>query len=204
MTALIFYLAFAVSNFTSAVPAAPERAISPQEKADLLYLREEEKLAHDVYVFSYAKYGHVVFSNISESELRHTNSVLGLLNQYGIPDPANGRAEGEFQHPELQKLYDDLTHQSGKSLIEAFKVGATIEDLDIYDIARFYAHTTHPEFTAVYDRLTCGSRNHMRAFVSQLRAAQVNYAPQYIARATFDGIVNGPHERCGARFQNAR
>ncbi len=202
MKMLISYFVLLILTFSCADNVLTDMPVSAQEKADLVFLREEEKLAHDVYVFSAQKYGQGVFSNISESEQRHMESVLGLLNRNGIEDPVKGKAEGVFENAELQKLYDELTQKSGESQIEALKVGATIEDLDIFDIKRFYQHTSNPELIAVYDRLTCGSRNHMRAFVGQLQANQVIYTPQYLTVSEFNDIVNSAHERCGKQFQN--
>ena len=61
--------------------------LGDQETADLLYMREEEKLAHDVYVFLYDLWGLPVFNNIAASESTHTASVLALLARYGISRP---------------------------------------------------------------------------------------------------------------------
>lgn len=202
MKMMVLFFALSISILSCADNALSDMPISAQEKADLIFLREEEKLAHDVYVFSAQKYGQAIFSNIFGSEQRHMESVLGLLNRYGIEDPIKEKAEGVFQNADLQKLHDQLSKKSGESLIEALKVGATIEDLDIFDIKRFYAHTSNPELIAVYDRLTCGSRNHMRAFASQLGANQVTYTPQFIPQSEYDGIVNSSNERCGKKVQN--
>ena len=42
--------------------------LTENERNDLLYLREEEKLARDVYLNSFNKYGLKIFSNIASSE----------------------------------------------------------------------------------------------------------------------------------------
>ena len=104
--------------------------LTQAEIDDLKFLREEEKLARDVYLFSYDKYEAAIFNNISQSEQKHMNSVLSLMNKYGIPDSASTEI-GVFNNSDLQSLYWSLTAQSDISLIEALKVGATIEDLDI-------------------------------------------------------------------------
>jgi len=43
-------------------------SLSIQEKEDLQFLKEEEKLARDVYLYSYDLYGQKIFKNISNSE----------------------------------------------------------------------------------------------------------------------------------------
>ena len=55
--------------------------LSQTEINDLKFLREEEKLAHDVYLFSFEKYQINIFNSISQSEQTHTESVLALLNK---------------------------------------------------------------------------------------------------------------------------
>lgn len=50
--------------------------LTQAEIDDLKFLREEEKLARDVYLFSFNKYQVSIFDNISQSEQKHMNSVL--------------------------------------------------------------------------------------------------------------------------------
>ena len=85
--------------------------LSEEEISDLLFMREEEKLAHDVYSYLYEQWGLNVFQNIANSEQTHTTSVLALLNQYGISDPVEGLNAGQFANSDLQNLYDQLTAQ---------------------------------------------------------------------------------------------
>ncbi len=175
-------------------PAPALVQLTEQEKSDLLFLREEEKLAHDVYVYAFDLYGLQIFSNISGSESRHISSVADLLSKYGITDPAANLEEGAFTIPELQELYTNLIAKVDISQTDALEVGATIEDLDINDIKQLFLHTTKSDLISVYDNLTCGSRNHLRAFVSQLGG---QYTPQYLSETEFDAIINSPHESCG-------
>lgn len=168
-------------------------SLSDQEKSDLLFLREEEKLARDVYLFSYNKYNESIFSNISDSEQSHMNSVLNLLNKYDLTDPVINNDIGVFSNIELQTLYNELIEISDSSLTHAFKVGATIEDLDINDINYNIIHTTNSDLLSVYDKLNCGSRNHMRSFVGELGT----YTPIYISQSAYDDIISSTNEKCG-------
>ena len=167
--------------------------LSDQEKSDLIFLREEEKLARDVYIYSYNKFGQSIFNNISNSEQSHMNSVLNLLNKYGLTDPIANNTYGVFSNSELQAIYNELTAKSDSSLIKALEVGANIEDLDINDINTFKSHTTNVELINVYDKLSCGSRNHMRSFVGQLGT----YTPVYISQTEYDAVINSSNEQCG-------
>ena len=133
---LIMAVTFTVTNSCSDDNSTIEsetKLLTQQEEEDLKFSREEEKLARDVYLFSYEKYGETLFDNIARSEQMHMDLVLTSLNLYNLSDPASSE-RGVFSDQTLQSIYNDLISLSDLSLIEAYKVGAIIEDLDINDI----------------------------------------------------------------------
>jgi hypothetical protein len=153
-----------VGYMQQTLPAASTLPLTDAERAGLLYMREEEKLAHDVYVTLYAKYGAYVFNNISRSESQHMSSVKTLLDRYGIPDPAAGKAVGQFTNSDLQALYNKLVAQGSQSLTEAYNVGVAIENVDIADLKTHLTETTKSDIQRVYNNLLFASQNHLRAF----------------------------------------
>ena len=154
--------------------------LSSSEEAGLVFMREEEKLAHDVYVTLYAQWGLPVFQNIANSESTHTAAVKVLLDRYGIADPAVGNGVGKFTNPELQALYNQLVAQGSTSLADALKVGVAIEEKDILDLQTRLAQTSSADIQLVYNNLMRGSENHLRAFTSTLqRQSSGTYVPQY-------------------------
>jgi len=173
-----------------------ETLLSQQEMDDLKFSREEEKLARDVYLFSYDKYGESIFNSIAQSEQQHMDQVLVLLNTYQLIDPASTE-RGIFTNQILQGLYNDLTVLSDISLVEALKVGAIIEDLDINDLDGLESNTTKTDLLNLYDKLECGSRNHLRSYIGQLVINGVSYEPQYISLEKFNEIINSANEQCG-------
>ena len=173
--------------------------LSAEEIAGLKFMREEEKLAHDVYVALYALYGNDdIFYRISLSETTHTEAILALLVKYGIPDPAAGKPAGVFEDPDLQALYDTLIAMGSASHIAALKVGALIEETDIRDINAKKVVTDEADILTVYNSLLCGSQDHLRSFNSQLLALGVTYVPQVITQAAWDSIVGTPAGTCVA------
>jgi hypothetical protein len=172
--------------------------LSDEEISGLLYIREEEKLAHDVYVALYEKWGLTIFQNIASSEQSHTDAVKAVLDAYGLPDPAAGKTPGEFVNADLQALYDDLTAQGSQSLSDALKVGAAIEEIDILDLEKHLAQTENSDIRMVYENLMKGSRNHLRAFTSTLsRQAGETYQPQYLSADVYQSIVGSTIESGG-------
>lgn len=177
-----------------------QASLNAEEINMLQYMHEEEKLARDVYKFLYDTHGHFTFNNIMQSEQRHMDRILMLLNQYDIKS-STLNDYGKFSIPELQNLYDKLTAQGQTSLVEVLKVGATIEDLDIKDLMSYSEKTKNPAILQIFDNLTCGSRNHLRAFVSNLKVNNSNYDVQFLSNELYGSIINGNHERCGMTNQ---
>ncbi len=160
---------------SDASPSQTEIAESKDEQVlpkssteeQLLYLIEEEKLAHDVYTVMYQKYGANVFGNILQSESTHQDRVLALLQARDIADPRSDEV-GIFKNQELQKLYNDLIEQGSKSAAEAYKVGVVIEEKDIADISMQLATATEQDIIPSLESLRNASENHLRAFNKQL------------------------------------
>lgn len=162
--------------------------LTQAEASALLFMREEEKLARDVYQALYAKWNVQSFANIARSEQTHTDAIKRLMDAYKVPDTTQSQA-GVFTNPDLQKLYTDLVAQGGKSLVNALRVGATIEDLDIVDLQTRKNQTDKADIKFVYDSLIRGSENHLRAFTGQMANYGSSYKPQYLSQAAYDAIL---------------
>ena len=143
----------------------------------LTYIREEEKLARDVYIYLYDKHHSPVFYNIYKSEQKHMDAIKTLLDRYGLDDPAAGNDLGVFDNPDLQALYDVLIGQGSVSPVDALKVGLIIEETDIGDLKAGIASTKHKDVITVYSNLLQGSLNHLDAFCSDLTRFGVTCEP---------------------------
>jgi len=170
-------------------PLAME-ALSAGERKALLFMREEEKLAHDVYITLNDKWGLLPFSNISRSEQVHMDAILNLLNLYGIEDPARGNDLGVFVDQSLQKLYDKLIEDGSKSVIEALTVGAFIEETDIADIQRLLdEEVDNEDVMFVFSNLKRGSSHHLKAFVWHLERRGIHYTPVVLEKEVFNQMI---------------
>ncbi len=164
------------------------------ELAVLLKMKEEEKLARDVYAVLNAKWSNPIFSRISKAENNHMNAIIGLLSYYGSPDTLVS-ASGIFQNVELQALYTDLVTTGSLTLEEGYAVGAMIEEMDIKDLQEGSLATSNENILLVFENLERGSRNHLRSFNRQLTTLGIKYAPVYISQVEFDEIVNSAIEK---------
>jgi hypothetical protein len=188
MTASLAAIQQTVSNL-------PTETLDDAEKARILFIREEEKLAYDVYQTMFDIYGVNVFQNIPNSELSHMEAMLTIIKKYNLTDPMETNARGVYANPVLQSLYTQLVSQGRVSLLAAYQVGATIEDLDISDLNSSLAVTNNQDVRLVYDFLNKGSRNHLRSFYKNIKNWNGTYTPVYITQAEFDAIVNSAMER---------
>ena len=181
------------------LPPAQPGELSAAETEALLYMREEEKLAHDVYIALYDQWGIQSFNNIADSEQAHTEAVKALLDRYGVDDPAAAQA-GVFTNPDLQALYDQLLARGSQSLVDALKVGAAIEEIDILDLENRLAQSDNADIQQVFNNLLNGSKNHLRAFVSSLQAQTgETYQPQYLSAEAYQAILGDSVNRRGGQ-----
>ena len=179
--------------------AGQTEAITSQDAAWLSHLREEEKVARDVYDALYQTWGMTSFDNISSAEQHHMDAVLQRILAYGLVDPAQPQP-GVFTDAGLQQLYDTLVGQGRQSQLDALMTGALIEEVDMQDLDEMTAATSNPALIDLYGKLHCGSRNHLRAFVRQIENRGLVYAAQVLSQEAVDQIVDTPMERrCGAR-----
>ena len=174
----------------NAISTLPPQDLSEDEKAGLLKMRQEEKLARDVYLKLYEKWGLQVFANISNSEQRHMDAVKMLLEKYKIADPITDDTIGVFPDAEFAGLFNKLVAAGEGSDIDALMVGAEIEDLDIADLNNLLENNDNDDIKFVYERLRNGSYHHLKAFTGLLESYGQTYTPQYISAEEYNEILS--------------
>jgi hypothetical protein len=167
--------------------------ISESELDILLHMKEEEKLARDVYTALNLKWDNQVFSTISSAENTHMNAIIFLLQDYGT-EYTEVLEPGNFTNPAFQALYEELVTRGSASVQEALKVGALIEEMDIKDLSGYLIEISNENIIMVFDNLQKGSRNHLRAFNRQLVKLGLTYTPVYISQDEYDLIVSSQNE----------
>jgi hypothetical protein len=154
-----------IAVIATVLPAqAATPTVSATVKAQLLYLVEEEKLAHDVYTALDAVSISPKFKNISGAEQTHMDYISALLVTYGIKNPTIGKKAGVFTNKELSALYKTLVAKGKKSAIDAIQVGIIIEEKDLADLATLSKSITQTDIKTAVAFLKKGSENHLRAF----------------------------------------
>lgn len=201
----IFLAVLLLSGTISSFPQQ-NSLLNQQEKDAILYMREEEKLARDVYNLLYDKWGVNPFGNIRESEQTHMDRMKTLITTYQLEDPVtkNNDKQGVFTNVLLQQYYNELSSSGSKSLIDALKAGAKIEELDIADLEERIKQTGRQDIVSSYNFLKMASENHLRAFVRRLKMQGVVYEPVILSKTEFEKIISseGTPGRNGGRGWN--
>lgn len=179
----------ALADTCKMVPDFPYENVDEVEISELLFMREEEKLARDVNQEFYDMYAIPVFLNISKSEQQHTNAVLSLITKYNLEDPITNDTRGIFINSDLLKMYNDLIELGNDDIIEALKAGALIEETDIIDLEEAIEKTDNEDISTIYTNLRNASYNHLKAFVAQLKFRGVTYEPALLGADIYNDII---------------
>ncbi len=159
--------AFAVTAQAQVLPeAAGVVAAADADLAeDLRYMREEERMARDLYQAFADKYDNAApFRNITKSEDRHYDAMGVLLDRYDVADPSKGLPAGDYAFDALDKLYKDWLAEGSASLAAAYQVGVELETADIADLKEAINEHTEADVDQVFQNLLNGSEQHLKAF----------------------------------------
>jgi hypothetical protein len=182
---------------TTCLAALPYEEVDTTEESHLVFMREEEKMARDLYLTFAELWGLPQFANVALAEQQHMDSVKLLMDKYAIVDPIVQDERGVFTNPDLQALYNDLLSQGQASAAEALRVAALVEEVDIADLDSALAEIDNQDLTQMFSNLQRGSRNHLRAFAGAIEALGTAYTAQWLDQESVNAILDTPMERGG-------
>ncbi|MDU0315341.1 DUF2202 domain-containing protein [Phycicoccus sp. M110.8] len=161
----------AVLGFTHSTTAQAAGAGTTSQSAgttglsagQLTQLREEERMARDLYTRLASSSGEQLFVRIATAEQRHLDSVEALMRGRGMDPAAAGTSAGTYAVPALQAAYDRWLARGTASDQAAYAVGVELEKRDIADL-RSLAVPTGDSAYRVVSALLAGSEHHLTAF----------------------------------------
>ncbi len=168
--------------------------LTPAQVGRLVRMREEEKLAHDVYLTLAQSSGLQIFNNIANAESRHMRAVEQLASRYSSAAATN-LPVGSFSDPQFQALYNSLVAAGSKSPIAAATVGAKIEEMDIKDLQTLLSQNPPQDVSKVLEHLQRASGQHLRAFTMELKRLGGTYMPEFLSPQEYNSILNSDNER---------
>jgi hypothetical protein len=163
------------SIFVAAAYTFSPSLLGQTTEDNILFLKQEEKVAHDVYLTLYNLWEHPTFAKIARSEQTHMYAMDKLITLYNLTDTTPAE-QGQFTIPELQTLHDELIAMGSNSSEEALAVGVLIEETDIADIQELLPTIDNPTAQFILNRLLRGSENHLAAFNRALEDCVTNPA----------------------------
>lgn len=192
MKTLIFAIALVFAG-----SMAYTQVLTDLEKSTILKMREDEKMAHDVYLTLNEKWNQKVFANILESESYHMSQIKMLIDKYKLEDPlaVTNDARGVFVNQDIQRVYNELIASGSVSLLAAYKAGALIEETDIKELKEAMLNTGQKDIRSTYDYLESASENHLVAFVRNIDRLGVNYVPVVLSKEEFNMILDSNQAR---------
>lgn len=168
--------------------------LTSAQVVQLVRMREEEKLAHDVYVALAPTSGLRIFNNIANAESQHMRAVEQLVSRYSSAAAAN-LPVGSFSDPQFQALYNSFVAAGSTSPIAAARVGAKIEEMDIKDLQTLLSQNPPPDIARVLEHLQKASGQHLRAFTMELKRLGSAYTPEFLSPQEYNSILNSDNER---------
>ncbi len=138
--------------------------LSEEEAAGLIYMRQEEKVARDVYTKLGEEWNLSIFSNIASSEQSHMDAVKRMIFKYGLEDPVVNDSVGAFSNIIFQQMYQDYVDQGLQSVELAMSVGQAIETQDILDLSFQLTFVDNMDIIKMYNKLLDASERHLSRF----------------------------------------
>ena len=185
------------------------------EQTHLAFMREEEKLARDVYTKLSTMYPeHPIFGRIDDSEQRHTDAVKAMILKYGLEDPNTNDNVGVYTGQDygwyFTEKFNLLVERASISELEALYVGAFIEELDMMDINQCpqvvvetenginditdcgKIYTDNTDVSNLYASLLDGSDSHLEGYVKNIEKyiGAGNYQAQVLPQEEVDEILD--------------
>lgn len=185
----------AISGGGSTMPMAAQQGVgsslSQADQTNLLFMREEEKLARDVYAEMHRLWGMAIFRSVAAKEQEHMDVMATLLQRYQLPDPVGTNVPGVFVNPTLQNLYQTLTQRGKQSVDEALKVCGLQEEINILDLDTAGEASSQADIKEIYSELQSDSFNHLRAFAHGLELRGTPYQGEKLPPQTIEAIIHG-------------
>ncbi len=171
--------------------------VTDDEKQNLIFTLQEEKVAYDFYTAMFAKWNEKVFENISGAEKTHMEHVQSLMTEFGISADGISGTAGDYLNKDLQSQYDVLMKTGGYSFTDALIAAARYEEQDISDLKRIVSGSANEKVQTLFGCLDLASQNHLRAFVKNLKREGITFKPSVLSVDEFNGIMSSKSEPGG-------
>lgn len=167
-----------------------EAPLTPADEESLKYLYESILMTGEILRNSYEKWGVPEFNNVSRTEFSRVDTIMTIMDEYNIKDPAVHHQTGIYFNPEIQQWHNENLGNAVSSYDDALVTAIRIEEKIIYDIQQ---HTTkgisNNDIRILYTKLNAGAANHLKIFYQLLMNRGKTYSPEYLSQPEFEKLL---------------
>ena len=164
--------------------------ITKEEKQDIWFILEEEKMVRDLYYNFYQEYDNEVFEKLYKAENTQFEAVQQLVRNYNLEDPTSNKDVGKFKNLQIQMIYDELLEQGNENIKESMIASIDAQERSLRDVRENIERTDKDDIIFVFKNLETASKNHLRILMERLKEEGKDYESQYLEQADFDDITS--------------
>lgn len=158
------------------------------DKALLLKLYSEEKMAYDLYGEFYERWQLNVFSDVQQREARHVWCVEVIMNKYSAAVSA-GKKKILYHDKETEDLYNELSVKGCISDLSALEAAAYLKEKFISDLRTRALNINDGYLLKVIFLLEKAAKSHFQAFVKSIRLSGSDYTPAFLTDGEYSNIM---------------
>lgn len=157
----------------------------------VLYLIEQEKLAHDLYSVLDTIWVTEIFNRLSGDERNHMEKLNAVAVDFMmvVPNHFNEYLPGQYINENLRHLYHDLLLDANLSLEDAYRTCANLEERKILDLRAALKQPNFELETLTYKALLIGAEDNFKLFLRALLEMNAGYQPIHFSNSEFEALT---------------
>lgn len=161
------------------------------KEAVIMYLIEQEKLAHDFYRSLDTMWVTDIFNRMANEEFEHVGKLSAVAAELmiSVPNHFNKYPSGQFSDSKLRHLYAELMMAANFSLEDAYRTSANLEERKIYDLKMALKEPNFELENLTYKALLIGSEDNFKAFIRALSEMKSSYSPILLTPSEFEALT---------------
>lgn len=161
------------------------------KEAVIMYLVEQEKLAHDFYRSLDTMWVTDIFNRVANEEYEHVGKLSAVAAELmiSVPNHFNEYPMGQFIDNKLRHLYAELMISANFSLEDAYRTSANLEERKMVDLKMALKEPNFELENLTYKALLIGSEDNFKAFIRALNEMNSGYTPILMSPSEFEALT---------------
>ena len=157
----------------------------------ILYLVEQEKLAHDFYRSLDTMWVTDIFNRVANEEFEHVGKLSAVAAELmiNVPNHFNEYPVGQFIDNKLRHLYAELMTAANFSLEDAYRTSANLEERKMVDLKMALKEPNFELENLTYKALLIGSEDNFKVFIRALNEMNSGYTPILMSPSEFEALT---------------